>query len=365
MTKAPRENRFERNRKAVFAVLYSFIGLLLLAVALFSVKIARDEVNRGFERSLILREPRPSSDLSKNPPKSLLAVADGLENKPYRLRVDENGFIKPSAVHEKADASVVFLGGSTTECHFMDEEARFPYLVGRSLESALGKRINSYNTGSAGNNTVHCNLILQGKVLPMRPRAAVLMECINDLTFLAVLGDYWSASATRGIVQDKEYNPAKTWIIQHLIGHKPAPAVLDDEFAGARSTGMKINPADISRQFRKNIELFVFVCRQHDITPVLMTQFNRFAETLDPNLREQMQPVFSHWGITYEQYRASYTALNETMRQVAREQNVLLVDLDRLVPKTKDYMYDVVHLNANGSRFVADIVAKSLDPVLR
>ncbi|MBI5520451.1 MAG: SGNH/GDSL hydrolase family protein [Desulfovibrio sp.] len=294
-----------------------------------------------------------------------MAVADGLEDKPYRLRVDENGFIIPSAVHEKPDASIVFLGGSTTECQFMGEQERFPYLVGRNLEGTLGKRINSYNTGHAGNNTLHCLLILQGKVLPMRPKVAVLMECINDLTFLKVLGGYWTPHATRGIVQDKEYNPIKTWIIRNLIGHKGTSAVLGDEFLGQEVKPESMTNEQLADQFRKNIELFVYICRQHGITPVLMTQFNRFSETLPENLVRQIAPMHQRWGITYQQYRESYNALNDVMRAVAKEQNVQLIDLDRLVPKSKEYMYDVVHLNANGSRFVADIVARSLEPVFR
>ncbi|MHC1751584.1 SGNH/GDSL hydrolase family protein [Humidesulfovibrio sp.] len=365
MTQAPRENRIERNSKAVYGVLYSFIGLALLIICFFAVKIMRDEVNRGYERTIIMREPRISSDISQKPGDDLLKIADGLANKPYRMRTDENGFIKPSAVHESPELSIVFLGGSTTECHFMDEDARFPYLVGRSLETSLGKRVNSYNTGRAGNSSLHSNLLLQAKVLPMRPRVAVLMECINDLTFLAVLGDYWSASATRGIVQNKDYNFAKRWISEHIVGHKTAPPVQNDEFSGSRSPAANLSPQAVSSSFRKNVELFVFLCKQHGITPVLMTQFNRFTPELAPNLRRQMQPVYDDWGISYEQYLANYNALNDTLRQVAKEQNLLLIDLDRMVPKTKDSMYDVVHLNENGSRLVADLIAKALEPTLR
>lgn len=365
MTQAPRENRFERNSKAVYGVLYSFIGLALLVICFFAVKIVRDEVDRGYERTIIMREPRVSSDISKNPGKDLLAIADGLADKPYRLRTDENAFIKPSAVHEKPDLSIVFLGGSTTECHFMEEDARFPYLVGRNLESNLGKRVNSYNTGRAGNNSLHSDLLLLAKVLPLRPRVAIFMECINDLTYLAVLGDYWSPSATRGLVHNKEYNFIKRWIIESVIGHKTAPTAQNDEFAGSRTPATNLSPQAVSSKFRKNVELFVFLCKQHEITPVLMTQFNRFTPELAPNLRQQMQPVYDNWGISYEQYLANYNALNDTLRQVAKEQNLLLIDLDRMVPKTKDYMYDVVHLNDNGSRLVAGLIAKALEPTLR
>lgn len=141
--------------------------------------------------------------------------------------------------------------------------------------------------------------------------------------------------------------------------------VRDDEFADNRSMAQKFKPEAVTRSYRLNLEHFIFLCRQHGITPVFMTQFNRYTETPDDNWRRQLKPMFDNWHITYEQYRASYMALNDAMRDVAREQNVQLIDLDRLVPKTKDYMYDVVHLNANGSRFVADVVSKSLDPVLR
>lgn len=364
MTKAPRVKRFERNSRAVLGLLYSLIGLVLLVVCFFGVKIVRDEIDQGYERTLVMREPRISSDIARTPPDYIQKVADGLEDKHYRMRVDGNGFIIPSAVHEKPDVSIVFLGGSTTECHYMDEKSRFPYLVGRNLENTLGKRVNSYNGGKADNNTLHCNLLLQGKVLPMRPHIAVLMEAINDLTFIAVYGNYWSPSATRGIVQDKEYNFFKRWIIQNVISHKAPEAGSNDEFARARTPAKNLSPDRVSSHFRKNIELFVFLCRQHGITPVLMTQFNRFTDELAPNLREQLQPVFGTWGINYEQYHANYKALNETMRQVAKEQNILLIDLDRVVPKTKDYMYDVVHLNAEGARLVADIVAKALEPEL-
>lgn len=365
MTTSSSKNMVEHSRKTIYAIFFSFIGLVLLGASFWTVRIVRDEVNQGFERSLILREPRPSSDLSQNPPQDLLLVADGLENRPYRLRVDENGFIKPSAVHEKAEVSVVFLGGSTTECRFVDEEQRFPHLVGRNLEASLGKRVNSFNTGRVGNNTLHCDLLLQGKVLPMRPNAAVLMECISDLASLMVLGDYWGRNATPGIIQDKDYNPVKTWIIHNLVGHNQTPAMLNGEPGEIRNPAQRMTPQELSSRFRKNIELFVFVCRQHDITPVLMTQFNRLTERPASNLEKQLEPVYTSWGMNYERYRVCYNALNETMRAVAREQNVLLVDLDRLVPKTKAYMYDVVHLNADGSRFVADLVAKSLEPVLR
>lgn len=361
------QNRFERHSKKIYAVLYSLLGVLLLVGSLLLVKAVRDEMKRGGERYIALSEPRPFQDISQSPGPDTLRMAVGLEKKGYRLRVDEDGFIMPSKVHDKADRSVVFLGGSTTECHFMDEEARFPYLVGRHLEKALGLKVNSFNTGMAGNNSMHSLFILQAKVLSMKPKTAVLMECINDLTWLTVVGSYYAHHYSRGIIVEKEYNPIKNFILSFVRKKAEEKFDVEDEFAGHRSSRPKLSIAEICALYKKNLELFVFICRQNNITPVLMTQFNRFTPEYEGELRKlgQLEFIESRWGVKYPQYLESYDALNNVHRIVAAEQGVPLIDLDKLVPKTTEYLYDSVHLSEKGSRFVAEVIAKQLEPLVR
>ncbi len=360
-----RENRFEKNPRAILGVLYGLLTVALLVGAFFLVKAVRDEAKRGVERYIILRERRPNSDIPQTPGKELVAIADGLERKPYPFRVDSDGYLMPSQVHQKPDLTVAFLGGSTTECMYMQEEERFPFRVGRQLEQALGLKVNTLNGGAAGNNSMHDLLLLQGKVLAKKPQAVVLMECINDLNFLVVLDDYWNPHATRGIVYDKEYGPFKTWIVRHLVGRPGPGAVTGDEFAAQRGKLRTLNIPSLTASFRKNMELFVYICRLHGIKPVLMTQFNRFTENPEPNLLKQMEHIEKDWGTPYAGYRDAYHALLDTMRAVAREQKVDLIDLDQLVPKTGEYLYDTVHLSAKGSALVADIVAPRLAEILK
>jgi lysophospholipase L1-like esterase len=359
-----RENRFEKAPRKVLAVLWGLLALVLCTGLFFVGKALRDEVKRGVERYIVLRERRPASDIPQTPSKQLAAVADGLERKAYPFRVDADGYLLPSAVHEKPDLTVVFLGGSTTECMFMQEEERFPYLVGRELEKSLGLKVNSLNGGTAGNNTLHCVLALQGKVLPRKPQAVVLMECVNDLNYLMVVGDYWTSHATRGIVFDKDYGPVKNFLIRHFMHRKVLDSSGEDEFAAQRGKKNAFDLAAMTSAYRKNLELFVYLCRQHGITPVFMTQFNRFSEAPEENLLRQMQATRDDWGIDFAAYRKAYMALQDTMRAVAAEQKAGLIDLDALVPKDKALMYDVVHLNPKGARLVADIVAAKLPGIL-
>ena len=355
------ENRFEKNPRMVFALLWGFTALALCVGAFFVVKAVRDEAKRGVERYIVLRERRPSSDIPQSPADSLVAVADGLEKRSYPFRADADGYLIPSQVHQHPDLTVVFLGGSTTECMYMQEEERFPYLVGRLMEQRLGITVNTLNGGTAGNNTLHCLLALQAKVLPKRPQAVVLMECVNDLNFLMTVGDYWTPHASRGIVFDKQYNPIKAFILKHLTGRKPLEGDSQDEFAAQRGKEKMLDPAVVTASYRKNLEHFVFLCRQHGITPILMTQFNRFTAQPEENLVRQMKA----WGsLDYPAYRKAYNAMQDTLRAVAAEQHVPLIDLDALVPKTKEYMYDVAHLNSAGARLVAGMVADGLRTIL-
>ena len=48
------------------------------------------------------------------------------------------------------------------------------------------------------------------------------------------------------------------------------------------------------------------------------------------------------------------------MRAIAFEQKIEIIDLDRMLPKTKDNFVDAVHLNNNGSKAVSKIVTESL-----
>ena len=52
--------------------------------------------------------------------------------------------------------------------------------------------------------------------------------------------------------------------------------------------------------------------------------------------------------------------MNEVTRKTAYENNVLLIDLDSLVPKNTKYFRDIVHYNDSGSVFVSKIISEQL-----
>jgi hypothetical protein len=65
------------------------------------------------------------------------------------MNTDEDGYILPHGGNEMVE-SIVFLGGSTTECIEVNDHKRFPYLVGELLPETKCKTINA---GVSSNNT--------------------------------------------------------------------------------------------------------------------------------------------------------------------------------------------------------------------
>lgn len=127
--------------KKIITVL--LMGISIFFIVYFAEKILSftnekksnySELHEGCSRRyILLREHEPLKNVIVEPNDSYMKISDSLVQKKYRLRVDENGFIMPSKIYDQPDMSIVFLGGSTTECLYMDEENRFPYLTGRIL----------------------------------------------------------------------------------------------------------------------------------------------------------------------------------------------------------------------------------------
>jgi hypothetical protein len=56
---------------------------------------------------------------------------------------------------------------------------------------------------------------------------------------------------------------------------------------------------------------------------------------------------------------------NDITRQVGEEENLLVIELARKMPKSSKYFYDLMHYTNEGAAKVADIIYQDLAPYLR
>ena len=321
-------------------------------------------------RSISLREWRPSTDFYPFPGRTWLS--DSLEQKVYKFSTDANGFVKPSRVFQDPDIEIVFLGGSTTECMMVDEEARFPAKVGELLRPTFGK-VNSYNAGKAGNSSLHSLNVLLNKVIPMEPAIVVMMHNWNELSPLMYGETNWNTTIRgRGVIEVRpDETPGsllrkaiKTFVpnLQEQVMNRLSST---DEFAAMRerTVNQAIDYDFIHREFRKNLVTFVAICRSRGITPVLMTQQNRLKEEPDELIRGRVKLIEEQFQIDYAGYRALFRSLNDDIREVGAQEGVQVIDLAAAIPPEREFMYDMCHFNTAGSLKAAEFIAGELEPL--
>ena len=370
------QNWFQRNPKKTLAL---FVGVALLLIVCAAEKILQIynhhhgvylETNPRYIR---LREYRPLTRVPLPCPRNYQPREGQDRRKTYRINVDRDGFIMPSRKYAHPDVSLVFLGGSTTECIFVAEKNRFPYLAGVILERETGKKINSYNGAMAGNNSLNAIDILVNKVIPLKPRVVVFMENINDLATLLHLGTYWNNSSRSPI----ETLDKKKWVGKLLkeicipnlnyAYRNLKDALLPerrDEFAAARGKKLQVDRAWLNREFAMNLQTIVDICQVRGITPVLMTQASRITAHPEKEVVDFFSHLLRRTGLNYRDLEGLYGSFNETIRQVAQQNQIPVIDLARKIPPNQTYIFDPVHLNDTGSKYAASLIAAKLKSLI-
>lgn len=369
---------FHRHPAITLAAVCSLAVLLLVVGAELVLRIKKAEGGRrtssGLSRSIRLKEHGPNMLKYCVPTDDYMAKVDSLVQREYVLRTDKDGFIMPSRRHEDPDLTVVFLGGSSTQCKFVEEENRFPCLVGTVLESRTGMKINSYNGGVSGNHSMHSLDALINKVMPIDPDVVVMMHNVNDLNILLYHGSYWNDNPYRSLVQLQPranvcllacFRTFMRWALPNLTSrYYQMKQRLDsperiDEFAHIRGKKLTIDRGWMVAEFKTSLNMFVSVCRARQIVPVLMTQASRLKPKPDALIEENLRELFD-FGVGYSDFKETYDAFNEAIREVAAANQVLLIDLANSVPQESKHMYDPVHYNDTGCQLAASIIAEKL-----
>ena len=366
-------NWFERNpRVTIFVVLmFSFFLMLFIAELILSFRIEENWAKNIplNDRNIELREYKPMLDTYVYPTDEYCKMMnpENLIKQKYRFRTDKNGFIMPSEIYPNPDLTIAFLGGSTTECLFVQEKTRFQNLSCRLLEEKRRKKTNSYNLGVSGMNSMMSINILINKLLPLKPDYVILMHNINDITTLTYTGSYWNKS-NRELITEKE--KISFWkkvrrIIFKIIPHiytgieKLTKRQNIDEWADYREKTYRIDTEKILTLYKNSLNTFINICKSWNIKPVLMTQPNRFL------INKKPKAFLARWNFDYNDFYFTFNAMNNVIRKAAMQNNIILIDLEKEVPKDSLYIYDVVHLNDNGSILTSKIIANILDNNLK
>ena len=280
-------------------------------------------------------------------------------------RTDSLGFILPYTSLDSTLKTVLFLGGSTTECLAVKEDKRVHVEVEKQLED-----VTCLNIGNSGNHSMHSLNLLANKVMSLSPDVVIINHNVNDLSILLNTGTYFNEHHTRSLIlsnsnQLHSYKVGypKNWFVRNYIPHISLvlfPATFEGEDLSENQEFSKealrpnLNIDSLKLQYTKSLLGLVNYAKSWGVKPVLMTQGSCFEEYEIGNIER------------YKEYNLDslHKEFNKVIHYVAKVTDVPLVDAESLMEGKKEYFYDPVHYTDSGSVFISNHIASVVKLVL-
>lgn len=274
--------------------------------------------------------------------------------------------------------SIITVGGSTTECHFLSDEKTWPYLLGQALKPHLNNLwIN--NAGFDGHSTFGHQVLLNDYLVRIKPKIILFLVGINDIE-----NDHASfhdkLNMKGGYPDFKHFiftNSEVLNVILNLVRGRKAQKMNNTtgtmiDLRNGKQLLLEANEVDqrIKDQekylvnFRRRIVQLIDTCRSNSIMPIFITQPNMFGEGVDPVTGVNLETFALKDGFNGKALWRILQLYNQNVKNICSAKGVPVIDLASLLPKSSLYFYDGSHYTNQGAQKVADILATELKPLI-
>ena len=266
---------------------------------------------------------------------------------------------------------ILCVGGSTTECLYLDDDEAWPHLVQELLPVRWGRDVWVGNAGMSGYAAAEHRAFLDGLDLLSRIDCVVMLVGFNDLNMVALGG--------RGPVAPwKSARWARSALVRTLKGVQrrwqgdPQELTPRGEFFEVRRRLRRTAPKvdrlpDLSTDlaaYEAHLGEIVRTCARRGVRLVFVTQPTLWRQELD---RAAEGLLWAGWTrdraryYTAEALQEGMARFNERLAEVARREEVELIDLEEISGHPR-WFADDCHYTEEGSRAVAMAVASRLAP---
>lgn len=299
---------------------------------------------------------------------------------------------------------ILTIGGSTTECLYLDQLESWPSLLEQALNTKIG--VNAIwvgNVGKSGTNTNH-HIVQIDKILENYPKVDMIILLIGINDFLRRLGldeEYFLIDRQSEDYQEKLMNKAfsvrpgwddefplykrtEIWRLlrdlkYRLFSPKIDPEVQDDaglfyvEKRERRGRAVNIREqlpelASALQDYAKNIREIVQLAKEKNVAVVFLTQPSIWRADLSNELINLLW--LGRVGQNQENIGDDYYSIgalsdgmelyNDRLLKLCGELDLNCLDLARHVPKDTSAFYDDAHFNEQGAERVAELVEEYL-----
>jgi len=275
--------------------------------------------------------------------------------------------------------SIVTVGGSTTECFYINEGKDWTHLLGDKLKNKF-KPLWINNAGLEGHSTFGHQVLLEDYLLKLHPKLVLFLIGINDvgienlraedkhnlysqheISFFNTLAEHSEVFNLIRIIQKVRY--AKK---MNLTNNNINLLKLE-KFSLSKAAKSKIvaKQVPLSLNYKERILKLIETCRKHNIEPVLITQPCVYGVGIDSLTGVNLSTIKIDKEKNGETGWAVLQLYNDQARAVAKETDTYLIDLANEMPKNSFYFYDLVHFTNEGCTKVAQIISKDISPYLQ
>lgn len=278
----------------------------------------------------------------------------------------------------KKHLSLITVGGSTTECHFLNDQYTWPFLLGQKLRDSLND-VWLNNAGMDGHSTYGHLIMLNDHIKKLRPSVVIFLTGINDVETASP--SFHDNLSTKGAWSDfKHYifensevlnlllNLSRGWRAQKFNNTSHKMIVLNND-KQLNIPDSVINKRLLDQKpyliaYRSRLLQLADTCKAHQIMPVFLTQPNQFGTGKDSLTGANLALFEVEPGLNGKLMWGMLEEYNEVVRSLGKEKQLPVIDLARLLPKNSIYFYDASHFTNAGAEKVASLLAAELIPLL-
>jgi lysophospholipase L1-like esterase len=334
----------------------------------------------------------PHSEMLYKPDQNIMPGISG----PSRFAVNSIG-LRGDELTGSDRHRILAIGGSSTECLYLDQYETWPYLLQKTLTEKASQRVWVGNAGMSGRTTRHHLMALQYLPLrEMRIDTVILLIGVNDFLtrinqadgydpdFLAktearniLFNDTFTAGGPRIYSDDPFFKQTALWQMLRKAKRWASPNTaqgnIQDPVGKIYVTWRKHRQQageiqnelpDLSlalREYARNIYAMIDMVQEKGVRLILMTQPSMWKSGLPENLEGLLwlggigdfQNKSGKVYYSAEALQKGIDKYNNTLLEICRERQVECIDLSSILEKDTTVFYDDDHFNESGAQKVS------------
>jgi lysophospholipase L1-like esterase len=268
------------------------------------------------------------------------------------------GFRGPEVIDTSGRVKIICIGGSTTECFYLNDGQDWPAV----WQASLGKKYWINNAGLDGHSSFGHLVLLRNHIINLRPKYVVFLVGCNDVAASQI--NNYEKEFLQGPKRWLEYSEIFNVITaikrakkaQNFGIHHQSINLLEQIIADTTGWNKELKPGKLL-EYKKRLQQLVKICIKAKITPIFCTQPSILTA-------REINRVFvgnrNFQGESAMHYAYQLKQFNNITKDICIENRLQFIDLETKLEPSQTYYYDYFRYTPEGARAIAKILSDEI-----